>query len=82
MEGHSLHSDRMPSDGWTRINIAKENGFLAGFSARDAEIKMLTEALKTLNKHLTIPAAEYVPAIPEAWKIIEEALAKWKEEYE
>lgn len=36
----------------------------------------LVAALGALNEHLTIPAAEYVPAIPEAWKIIDTAIAK------
>jgi hypothetical protein len=53
----------------------------ATITALEAEVGRLREALLHLNRHLTIPAAEYVPAIPEAWKIIEAAL-KTKEQGE
>lgn len=44
---------------------------------RDAllvERERLRGALSLVNKTLTVPAAEYVPAITDAWKIIEDAL--------
>lgn len=36
----------------------------------------LLEALRLLKEELTIPAAEYVPAIPACWDIIGAAIAK------
>lgn len=34
----------------------------------------LSGALRRVEETLRVPAAEYVPAIPDAWKIIDEAL--------
>lgn len=36
----------------------------------------LIETLRRVKVELTIPAAEYVPAIPAAWDIIDGALAR------
>jgi hypothetical protein len=56
------------------------SGFEAGFAHRDAEkasdVKELVEALKRVDCALRCEAAEYVPAIPEAWSIIDAALEK------
>ena len=43
-------------------------------TALQADNERLREALKHVNEILTIPAAEYVPAIPDAWAVIEAAL--------
>lgn len=45
------------------------------YQALEQKLAVAVEALEKLNKHLTIPAAEHVPAIPEAWTIIDKALA-------
>lgn len=45
-----------------------------GYKLAEEKLEIAVKALKELNKHLTIPAAEYVPAIPEAWTIIDKAL--------
>lgn len=39
-----------------------------------ATVAALKLELKNVNRALTIPAAEYVPAIPEAWTLIDRAL--------
>jgi hypothetical protein len=39
-----------------------------------ARAEALEAALRRVLHTLTIPAAEYVPAIPDAWAIIEDAL--------
>lgn len=43
---------------------------------RDEAVTMLRKALADVKHTLLIPAAEYVPAIPDAWSIIDEALAR------
>lgn len=43
---------------------------------REEMIAMLRQALKDVKHTLTIPAAEFVPAIPDAWSIIDDALGK------
>jgi hypothetical protein len=42
-------------------------------AARERE-RVLREALKTVDSVLTVPAAEYVPAIRDAWDVIESTL--------
>ncbi len=42
-----------------------------------AEIDALLAALKQVKLILTIPAAEYVPAIPDAWEVIDKAIAPY-----
>jgi hypothetical protein len=42
----------------------------------EAENDRLREALERVKQELIIPAAEYVPAIPACWDIIDAALAK------
>jgi hypothetical protein len=42
---------------------------------REEEIKRLRAALVRVGRILQIPAAEYVPAIRDAWAVIDEALA-------
>lgn len=37
-------------------------------------IDELKSALRSIKRELTIPAAEYVPAIPVVWRIIDAAL--------
>jgi hypothetical protein len=44
--------------------------------AAEAEAATLREALERVNKTLTVPAAEYVPAIGDAFVIIDQALEK------
>lgn len=39
-------------------------------------VKILETALRRVKQELTIPAAEYVPAIPACWDIIDAALTK------
>lgn len=50
---------------------------------RELEIERLRAALRRVETELTIPAAEFVPAIPACWAIIAEALApldrQWNE---
>lgn len=41
-------------------------------------IEALTKALRDVEDTLTVPAAEFVPAIPDAWDIIEQAIGKKK----
>jgi hypothetical protein len=41
---------------------------------RDEVIALLRQALKDVKQTLLIPAAELVPAIPDAWRIIDNAL--------
>ena len=41
---------------------------------RDARIAELEAALREVMETLTVPAAEYVPAIPDAWGVIRRAL--------
>lgn len=43
---------------------------------REEAIALLRQALSDVKRTLTIPAAEYVPAIPDAWTLIDAALAK------
>jgi hypothetical protein len=38
------------------------------------EMTQLRDAMKRANQILTVPAAEYVPAIPEAWDVLNRAL--------
>lgn len=38
-------------------------------------VETLTQALRSAKRELTIPAAEYVPAIPVVWEILDRALA-------
>lgn len=47
---------------------------LAELSRRGERIKALEGALERVNAMLTISAAEYVPAIPDCWKVIEDAM--------
>lgn len=42
----------------------------------EGALKYATGALKSLRPVLTVPAAEYVPAIPDAWAIIDDAIAE------
>ena len=42
----------------------------------EREVERLREALERVNQTLEVPAAEYVPAIPDAWEIIDAALAQ------
>lgn len=42
--------------------------------ASQKRVEVLELALREVNTILTVPAAEYVPAIPDAWKVIEKAL--------
>lgn len=39
-----------------------------------AKLDKAREALRELNRLLTVPAAGHVPAIPEAWAVIERTL--------
>jgi hypothetical protein len=41
---------------------------------RDEAIALLRRALSNVKQTLLIPAAEYVPAIPDAWDIIDDAM--------
>lgn len=43
--------------------------------------KKLIEALKYIKQMLTIPAAEYVPAIPDVWEFIDEILNETNRRY-
>ena len=36
--------------------------------------EILERALRDVNQVLIVPAAEYVPAIPDAWNVIDRAL--------
>lgn len=48
----------------------------AAFLARGRDrLARLERALADVKRVLTVPAAEYVPAIPDAWGIIDAALA-------
>jgi hypothetical protein len=40
------------------------------------KIEVLTKALRDVDDVLAVPAAEYVPAIPDAWAIIDRAIGK------
>lgn len=44
-----------------------------------AALERCVEALQESKRVLTVPAAEYVPAIPDAWSVIDDALAEAEE---
>jgi hypothetical protein len=46
--------------------------------AAEREVERLREALNRVSATLQVPAAEYVPAIPDAWEIIDAALGEAK----
>jgi hypothetical protein len=57
-----------------RALVAKAERAEAAESALIGEVERLREALSRVSATLQVPAAEYVPAIPDAWEIIDAAL--------
>lgn len=62
---------RDPATGVLRVLKADDEAAKLIAAAPD-----LLEAMKRVQQELTIPAAEYVPAIPACWEIINDAIAK------
>lgn len=58
---------------WVEVSAAIA-AILEVESAQAATIRELRSALERVKEELTIPAAEYVPAIPDCWNIIDAAL--------
>lgn len=48
---------------------------LAAIKALRERVARLEAALEEIDRILTVPAAEYVPAIPDAWAVIKRARA-------
>jgi hypothetical protein len=54
--------------------VAEQAPWKAKATAAEREVEKLREALNRVSATLQVPAAEYVPAIPDAWEIIDAAL--------
>lgn len=67
-----LNPGALRYDGSLKAFVKSDSLSLVGISARE---RMLANALRRIKAELTIPAAEYVPAIPACWTIVDEALA-------
>lgn len=61
-------------DGTYKVVLSNKKKRVKKLTTDQYEIMRLRQALKTVGTMLQIPAAEYVPAIPEVWDVIDAAL--------
>ena len=63
------------------VNKADKDWLITNLENELAKSARLREALNKVTYVLTYPASEYVPSIPDAWAVIDKAIAEYDKEH-